>query len=72
MQNETEQRKESAKTTTTIVVRKTTTGNRKIRSISNTSISRDRSELQRLFRYNRCKAIHINGEDEETSLPERK
>ena len=26
------------------------------------SISRDRSELQQVCRYNRCKAIHTNGE----------
>ena len=49
---------EVAKTKTTIVARKTTTRNRKIRP----SISRDRSELQRLCRYHRCKAIHANGE----------
>ena len=39
--------------TTTIIEKKT-----KIRQ----SVSRDRSELQRLCRYNRCKAIHANGE----------
>ena len=48
---------EVAKTTTTTVVRKTT----RMREIRQ-SISRDRSELQRLCRYNRCKAIHTNGE----------
>ena len=49
---------EVEKTTTTIVVRKTLIRDRSIKQ----SISRDRSELQRLCRYNRCKAIHTNGE----------
>ena len=58
IQNKNRTTREVAKTTTTIIARKTTTRNRKTRQ----SISRDRSELQRLCRYNRCKAIHANGE----------
>ena len=55
---------------TTIVATKIATRKLNIGIEDNSRVSRDCSELQRLCRYNRCEAVHNNGEGWKSSLPE--